>query len=322
MIGDEVDETSATMLELVTTRAAEGRVSTRGRNLDRIVRERTRTTAEAGRLGSDDKWRARQPLRRKMRAARNAEREARRQRAREEGGNPDEEVSADEEDSEIDYEIEPERLTPESSPEPGQEFVDQRGYDQEQPEIQYDEDGNPIYPDDYDGELDENGDPIVYGDQEAVDEDGNLLENGGDDVAGGEAYADQADADAADEAAPDDDGYDLSRFDFRRTNDYAGRRGGEHDGDEDDDDEDDIDIEHHDHDEAYNAYDAVAQLEERRRRRLDYNPDEVIEEDQEGVMINNASHGKRRPRERWTKEETEFFYAVRRGSPPRSLWQC
>jgi hypothetical protein len=43
---------------------------------------------------------------------------------------------------------------------------------------------------------------------------------------------------------------------------------------------------------------------------------EVIEEDEAGKMVNNASHVKLKPNDKWSKEETEFFYMVR----PLNLW--
>jgi hypothetical protein len=68
---------------------------------------------------ANNRYESRQILRRQVRALRNSKRAERREKVEEDGGDPDEEVSADEADSVIDFEIRPERLTPESSPEPG-----------------------------------------------------------------------------------------------------------------------------------------------------------------------------------------------------------
>jgi transcription factor TFIIIB component B'' len=148
MVGAKVDEAVMTLGELVTSSAGEGLVSARGIELALHLKELKEIRTKQRQERREALHKRKQYQRRKVRKERNAEREKRRQELDDEDGLAEELVSPDEENSEEDFDMPPNRLTPPSSPGSG--------------------DGD--LPDDEDDEEDmSDGDGIIAGLAEAAD---------------------------------------------------------------------------------------------------------------------------------------------------------
>jgi transcription factor TFIIIB component B'' len=289
-LGQHVDEATATLKSIVTTTGTDGRVSARGINLDRILREREVERQKEREQYHEMAWQKKQVLRRQVRRKRNERRAERRFEVQQSGGNPDDEVSADEDDSEFEFEVEPDRLTPPSTPEPGTAMLPE-GEEGEEGVEQEERDGEePLFLPEEGEEGEGEGEWPQHPAEERHEEDEDMREL----RAAGFTFR------ADDEPEPEED-------------DEAEHYEGDYDHDQ----------WHHDEDDEIAA--ARANIELSRRRVIERNEErEVVEEDEAGKMVNNASHKKLRPNDKWTWEETEFFYMVSDGLRlmlPKSEWR-
>ncbi|WVF71408.1 hypothetical protein IAT40_006212 [Kwoniella sp. CBS 6097] len=299
MVGDKVDEVVITMGDLATTLAAQGKVTQRAIKIDEYKRTESLKKREASRLRAEHKWRRNQIQRRKVRATKNRERARRRERygqlGMDEGA-----VSPDEEDSDEEYEPEPERLTPESTPEP-----DHGRMNSQAPERAEGEDGDDVETvqgrEDWEMDLEADN-----GDGEEGDFADGASQAGGS-LFSGAGFGGAGQDDGAAQAAEDEDMAALRAAGFFVTEDQQTGDHGE-DGDEyDEDDEpwlrgEEPDIE------GYRQA-----LEQRRRRVIedhDRDDQEIVEVDDETRFINSASFSKATRPQRWTMVETELFYQV------------
>lgn len=116
MVGIEVNPTVMTMKDLATTLVSQGRVSARTIKLHEFQRGEEERKRKERVEKADATWKRRQIVRRKARQIKNAKRQLRRADARKRGQNPDDVVSDDSVDSDEDYDVEPDRLTPPGSP--------------------------------------------------------------------------------------------------------------------------------------------------------------------------------------------------------------
>jgi len=202
-----------------------------------------------------------------------AEHNADRARRREEmgsTGDDEDEVSADSDDSEETFEPQPDRMTPPSSPEPPGRISPSR-----------------IPSEHHHEEEDEGEDRATAG---LEDEEGN------------DEAAVEENMDVAPRADEDEADAELRAAGFLVSSDVRP----EDRGDEEEDEEIDWDM-HQDDIEALR----VQREEERRRIREEMGERAVEEQDDETTMVNAATFGKRQSvSERWTSEETEFFYMV------------
>jgi hypothetical protein len=188
-------------------------------------------------------------------------------------------VSADEDDSEFEFEVEPERLTPPSTPEPGTAML---------PEGEEGEDG-------FEQEERDGAEPLFLP-EEGEEGEGAWPQHQAEDREAGAEERHEEDEDMRELRAA---GFSFRTDDEREEDDEAEHDEGEYDHDQ----------WHHDEDDEIAA--ARANIELLRRRVIERNEErEVVEEDEAGKMVNNASHKKLRPNDKWTWEETEFFYMV------------
>lgn len=245
-----------------------------------------------------------QPLRRRERAKRNEDR-AQRRVLWEEDGAPEgeEEVSDDEIDStDEEYEFEPDRITPPGSPDP-QQYDDQEGEEEEgiRPDEARPEDGED---DDQEGlGLDIEGDYDI-GEGEGYDEEVLPQTNLAD---WGFNVTDDADADAGsgeqnaqitgDPNEPEPDYSNL--YDINPGEDGEYGEDGEDGGP------------------GFSFADYSANMENRRTQALATQNSRFVvqEDDDETRMVNSVSWQKRERTDKWTDDETDFFYSV-------SLTQC
>ncbi|KAK8864463.1 hypothetical protein IAR55_001712 [Kwoniella newhampshirensis] len=285
MVGDRVDEGMTTMGDLATVLAAQGKVSKRAIKIDEFKRNEEMKRRAAAQARALETWRRNQIKRRKVRAAKNEERVRRREELGKLGMDEGQ-VSPDEDDSEEEYEPIPDRLTPESTPEP------QLRLDPEMPEREDDDDE----PRTVDGDRD---DSDVDTTRDEILEDGSQA---GDEVANNN---DNFDATVAPEEE-DEETAALRAAGFMVTADAGdGDLQGDGDGDDEDFDEqpwlqgDEPDLD------GYRY-----ELEERRRRMIQVHEDdgEVVEVDDETRFINSATFGKNSKPQRWTAQDTELFY--------------
>lgn len=283
-LGEEVDEETVRMGEIATKRSGEGKVSARAKELYTYLREtqqRNQTRLDAEFM---DRYERRQVMRRQVRTLRNAKREERRAAVRHNGGDPDLEVSDDEEHSEGEFPLKPERLTPESSPEPG-------GTRRER-SVMVNEDGieEEVYV-----EPPEGANAREAGDEDA-DADG--AGEGAEDIE--EAVYDPTmatnDADMDENHEAEDFDPELAAMGFTSGGPSRYQEGDDYDPDAEN---------------GETFEELYQQMDDNRRAAIRRNDErEVIEEEQTGRMPNNRSYMKKVPNERWSKEETEFFYQV------------
>ncbi|WVR06963.1 hypothetical protein IAU60_003999 [Kwoniella sp. DSM 27419] len=290
MVGAQVDEVSMTMGDLATTLAAQGRITQRAIKIDEFRRNEAIKKREESRLRAQQLWRRNQIQRRKVRATRNGDR-ARRRREMGEAGDEEDDVSADEDDSEEEFEAQPDRLTPESTPEPELRMDSQAPERSELGEEDEERDRE-------DWELEyEAAQREAAGD----DEEPEFVPEAGDGVS---QVGDGVDLALAQAAEEDEDMAALRAAGFLVTDDRGdGERGDGDDADEADwfgTEEPDID--------AYRQA-----LEQRRRRVIeehDRDDQEVVEVDDETRFINSQSYSKYTKPQRWTALDTELFYQV------------
>jgi len=238
-----------------------------------------------------------QPLRRRERAKRNEDR-AQRRLLWEEDGAPEgeEEVSDDEIDStDEEYEFEPDRLTPPGSPDPNQ--YDEEGGEEEEEGIRPDE-ARPEDEDDEDQEglgLDING-AYDNGEGDGYDEEvlpeTNLADwgfNVTDDQDG--ETGEQTVQTTGDPNEPEPDYSNLYDINPGEEGDYG-------------DDEDGAP--------GFSFADYSANMENRRAQALATQNSRFVvqEDDDETRMVNSVSWQKRERTDKWTDDETDFFYSV------------
>ncbi|KAK4686725.1 hypothetical protein P7C73_g3392, partial [Tremellales sp. Uapishka_1] len=286
LVGEEIDPSTVTMAQLATSLSSEGKVSQRAMILHRYMRNKEEQKKTERLEKAEATWRRRQLLRRKVRRTRNGMREERRERNREyeENGNLDmiEDVSADEDDSEEEFELAPDRITP--PPEGGnRELRRVAPVRIATPPPQLEGEGE--------GEEDDDGDRDAANDT-------------------------QMGMDMAPEREGDETGFDVSNLIREAEDENDAEDGtfafleGQFDEDESNRIEHDADgnvIESTDDDLA--RYREAA--EERRRAILDNRDGRVVEEvDLDTVMINSTTHGRQPVGERWTAEETDMFFLV------------
>ncbi|WWC94242.1 hypothetical protein V866_001082 [Kwoniella sp. B9012] len=298
LVGDQVDEVVITMGDLATTLAAQGRVSSRAIRIDEHRREEDQKKKEASRLRAEHAWRRDQIKRRKVRHTKNRDR-ARRREELGKLGMDEGIVSPDEDDSEEEFEPEPERLTPESTPEPDARREESTRL-QEEGEGEWDEDGEEYN----DVPVDNNAQPLfMNGEDEGGSQAGEKGE--GDDDGGVELTAEdiaaQEEADA-DKAALRELGINIV--------DDAGEGEGEGVDGEEDYEEPNWEVE----DDDYPDIEGYRRDLERDRRRIreqqERDDGEVVEINDETRFINAASFAKYTKPQRWTTTETELFYQV------------
>ncbi|WVW83982.1 hypothetical protein I302_106006 [Kwoniella bestiolae CBS 10118] len=295
LVGDQVDEVVITMGDLATTLAAQGKVSSRAIKIDEHRRAEDQKNKEAARLRVEQSWRRNQIKRRKVRHTKNRDR-ARRREELGRLGMDEGIVSQDEDDSEEEYEPEPERLTPESTPDP-----DARREQSIRPE-DWDENGEGLEDGDEeynDVPVDNNAEPLFMDGEGEGDEGDGEGENGGVGLTA-EDIAAQEEADA-DMAA-------LRELGINIVEDGPSGFGEAGDGEEDEEEynwevEDD-----------YPDIEGYRRDLERDRRRIreaqDRDDGEVVEINDETRFINAASFAKYTKPQRWTAMETELFYQV------------
>ncbi|TYJ54139.1 hypothetical protein B9479_005237 [Cryptococcus floricola] len=271
MVGSEVTDLT-TMGDLATILAGEGRVTERAIKIDEFRRGQEAQKREDHHKRIEEMYQRNQIKRRKVRSANNRDRTRRREEIRNQGGN-ELDVSPDEMDSEEEFDVVPERLTPPaSSPEPdrpeeGGQEEGEEGSDAE--EVAFDNHAIPKErePDMFDGDegLVGTPEPEVEPVTEDADDDDALaaLRAAGFTVNDEEPGSPRSDADEWDHDAVDLDEYRMRTQEQRRR-----------------------DIE----------------------RRED--EDEVVEVDDETRFVNSATFGKNKRTQRWTKMETELFYQV------------
>ncbi|WVQ72487.1 hypothetical protein IAR50_002042 [Cryptococcus sp. DSM 104548] len=270
MVGSEVTDMT-TMGDLATILAGEGRVTERAIKIDEFRRGQEAQKREEHLKRIEQVHQRNQIKRRKVRSANNMDRARRREELRNNGGN-ELDVSQDELDSEEEFEIVPERLTPPaSSPEPDRPEEEreegEEGSDAE--EVAFDNDAVPNNrePDMFDGDEGLVGTPEPESEPAAEDPNGDdalaALRAAGFTVNDDEPGSPRSDIDEWEHEAVDLDEYRMRTQEQRRR-----------------------DIE----------------------RRED--EDEVVEVDDETRFVNSATFGKNKRTQRWTKMETELFYQV------------
>ncbi|KAK6910032.1 hypothetical protein I203_104061 [Kwoniella mangroviensis CBS 8507] len=296
LVGDQVDEVVITMGDLATTLAAQGRVSSRAIRIDEHRREEDQKKKEASRLRAEHAWRRDQIKRRKVRHTKNRDR-ARRREELGKLGMDEGIVSQDEDDSEEEFEPEPERLTPESTPEPDARREESTRL-QEEGEEEWDEDGEEYN----DVPVDNNAQPLfVDGEDDGGSQPGEE----------GEGYDDGgAELTAEDIAAQEEADADMAALRELGINIVDDAGAGEGVDGEEDYEEPNWEVE----DDDYPDIEGYRRDLERDRRRIreqqERDDGEVVEINDETRFINAASFAKYTKPQRWTTTETELFYQV------------
>lgn len=276
MVGSPVTE-QTTMADLATVLVSEGRVSSRAIKIDEFRRAEMLQKKQDAQKRAEEMWRRNQIKRRKVRAAQNKERARRREQIRVGGGGQMDDVSPDEMDSEEEFQVAPDRLTP--------------------PRASSEEAYHPVAPD------------LHHDDEEQVDHADEMFENMFDinnarpDSPGPQdVNALQEDDEQDDEAMAA-----LRAAGFTITDDPASRS-----DDDDNNPWDDLNgggMEG----EAFDVADYRLALQERRLREFrerEQDDGDVVEVDDETRFVNSATYGKNRKSQRWSKMETELFYEV------------
>ncbi|WWC62036.1 uncharacterized protein I303_104624 [Kwoniella dejecticola CBS 10117] len=300
MIGDNVDEVVITMGDLATTLAAQGRVSKRAIKIDEHKRAQELQKREDARVRAEKAWMRNQIKRQKVRHTKNRDR-ARRREELGKLGMDESVVSADEDDSEEEYEPEPERLTPESTPE-----SDTRRDGSTRPDGLNGENRDEENEDDDEeyNDVPVNNDPLPAENDNQTGEDAEVEENQDDDVLmTAEAIAEQEERDA-DIAA-------LRAMGIEINDDVPVAEG---DGPDDDEGAEEYDWENTIEDSEYPDIEGYRREQERERRRMremqERDDGEIVEIDDETRFINANSFAKYTKPQRWDLMETELFYQV------------
>lgn len=285
---EEVDINVLTMADLAT-KVTHGRVSERAGVLAMFHQELKKQRKVKTVHTNWARWERQQIIRRKLRALKNDIREARREEARHEGRNPDDDVSADEEDSEEEFEIIPDRLTP-----PEEE---ERVMRIQPPRLEEPGEGmDGVEGGEVDGEAGEEGEAGLVGEHAEGEDDAErpfLLD----------PLVDDPDDVPAEEPVEEDE---LAGF---------GHREDDEDLDEDDEThprneagEVDWDRLQEENEEGGDWADSRDQLQEAIRRGEDTR--EVHEAQSATRLINQNTFRRGKAAARWNHDETEFFYEV------------
>ena len=297
-LGEEVWNVDDLTMADLAINITSGTISARGILLDDFMKATKKQAAEQLPYRRWSRWEKEQIYRRHVRRRANAERHSRRQEAAAKGLNPDEEVSPDEDDSEEEFEIVPDRFTP--PPE-----------DQQVERIQPlslnpagDEAAGGVEGEDIGREASAGGDLYdQYAEEEEVDEDN--MDVNPDDVA--EFPLDEQDYEPA---AEEDDTHGFNVVDdlpAEGADYYAGLdRNGEDDDDEGYAGAGDQYYEQFLDDPTQTYLDQREHARDEHRRRQENV--EALYEDDNTKMVNSRTYSKVRKSERWTKTETNFFF--------------
>lgn len=278
MVGQEVNATVTRMGDLATSLAAQGRVSARGLKLANFQKNEDERKVRERAERAERNWRRRQIVRRKARELRNNQRADRREAARARGDDPDA-VSADEVDSEEEYEVEPDRLTPPGSPVQKERIAPVRF--EPEPEAAAEEGAEGGAGPSGNADVEDIEGLGFHQQSELPEEEGETLED----------FQLPVEDDPAEEsgAAPDFSGLEY--------NDYTGGYL---------DDEGNW-VEGGNHQAAF----LQQRNEERRKRLMEGDHGQAVELiDNDTQFVNSATWGKKVNNDRWTSEETELFFAV------------
>ncbi|WVO22072.1 uncharacterized protein IAS62_003397 [Cryptococcus decagattii] len=278
MVGSPVTE-QTTMADLATVLVSEGRVSSRAIKIDEFRRAEMLQKKQDAQKRTEEMWKRNQIKRRKVRAAQNKERARRREQIRIRGGGQMEmdDVSPDEMDSEEEFQVAPDRLTP--------------------PRASSEEAYHRVAPDTH---LD---------DQEQVDHADDMFENMFDNNIARPHSPGTQDVNAPQEDDEQDDEAmaALRAAGFTITDDPASRS-----DDDDNNPWDDLNSGGM-QGEAFDVADYRLALQERRLeefRKREQDQGDVVEVDDETRFVNSATYGKNRKSQRWSKMETELFYQI------------
>ena len=307
MIGTYVDEDSMTMLDLATTRSAEGRISRKSQKWQDKATELSKNR----RAHLDDRtlefWAARRPMRRFIRRQMNNMRARRRQEVAERGGDEAEEVSADEEDSEFELDEEQtraRRMSPERTPDPdGFRRVEHEAEDEDENENENGSDGE-----DHEGEgvgAEEEGE----GEGAEEEEDDENMESH---CVNGKWF--RVPRGDTPEGQPS---YTWRRMGHIPPNASAAAGNSSSRNNDRDRDRSGIDIAHFQGDDFVQQ--AAADLHERMEGQANYADDDdpnrvVVDVENTNAFVNSASWSKKMGTgERWDKDQTDAFYFVSAG---------
>ncbi|OXH19409.1 transcription factor TFIIIB component b'' [Cryptococcus neoformans A1-35-8] len=290
MVGSPVTE-EMTMGDLATVLVSEGRVSSRAIKIDEFRRAEMLKKKEAAQKRAEETWKRNQIKRRKVRAAQNKDRAKRREEIRKQGGD-EMDVSPDEVDSEEEFEVAPDRLTPprSSSEEVGERAAAGFGQDDEE-----------------DGAVESDVQDVAAVDNGPVDEEDQAFENmfGENARPSSPAPEDNAVQDNEDDNGGEEDEdaatAALRAAGFTVTDDPVSPRFND-DGWGDPDRAEEFDV-----------ADYRLALQERRLREFrerEADDGDVVEVDDETRFVNSATYGKNRKSQRWSKMETELFYEI------------
>lgn len=283
MVGSPVTE-EMTMGDLATVLVSEGRVSSRAIKIDEFRRAEMLKKKEVAQKRAEETWKRNQIKRRKVRAAQNKDRAKRREEIRKQGGD-EKDVSPDEMDSDEEFEVAPERLTPprSSSEEAGERAAAGFGQGDEE-----------------DGAVDSDVQDVAV-DNGPLDEEDQAFENMFGDNARPNSLAPEDNAVIANEEEEDAATAALRAAGFTVTDDPVSPRsnddgwGGPGGAEE------------------FDVADYRLALQEKRLREFREREEEdgdVVEVDDETRFVNSATYGKNRKSQRWSKMETELFYEI------------
>ncbi|KIR77147.1 transcription factor TFIIIB component b'' [Cryptococcus gattii EJB2] len=274
MVGSPVTE-QTTMGDLATVLVSEGRVSSRAIKIDEFRRAEMLQKKQDAQRRAEEMWRRNQIKRRKVRAAQNKERARKREQLRVQGGGGEmemDDVSPDEMDSDEEFHVAPDRLTPPRSsseeahhPVAAPDFYhdDEEQADQADEEFENMFDNNNARPDDHQ-------------DVNALQED----EQDDEAMAALRAAGFTITDDPASPLSDDDNHWDDPNGGMGETFDVADYRF------------------------------ALQERRLREFREREQDDGDVVEVDDETRFVNSATYGKNRKSQRWSKMETELFYEI------------
>lgn len=279
LVGGSVNPTVMRLSELATTLVSQGRVSARALKLHDFQRTEDERKRRERVAKAEENWKRRQIVRRKARQIRNQRREEKREEARQSGGDAGE-ISEDSADSDEEFEVIPDRLTPPGSPRRAERVAPVRF----EPEAEAPAE---------EGAEGEEGAPARAEEEEDIEGLGFTANYNEEDVEMGEEMENF-------QLPVEDDGDDAQQ-------DFTGLGGTEYTGGY-------LDTETGEWVEAEGRPD-LARLQQRqddyRRRIMDGDDDRQVELiDNDTQFVNSATWGKKVANDRWTLEETELFFSV------------
>ncbi|KIY36160.1 transcription factor TFIIIB component b'' [Cryptococcus gattii E566] len=273
MVGSPVTE-QTTMGDLATVLVSEGRVSSRAIKIDEFRRAEMLQKKQDAQRRAEEMWRRNQIKRRKVRAAQNKERARKREQLRVQGGGGEmemDDVSPDEMDSDEEFHVAPDRLTP--------------------PRSSSEEAHHPVAAPDF-----------HHDDEEQVDQADEEFENMFDN---NNARPDDQDVNALQEDEQDDEAMAALRAaGFTITDDPASPLS------DDDNHWDDPNGGMGETFDVADYRFALQERRLREFREREQDDGDVVEVDDETRFVNSATYGKNRKSQRWSKMETELFYEI------------